>query len=117
MNNKDLQAAVREYYETEGLMPVRIRNLISKLTYTLYFGEGEYEKGLNKLQKWSDDHLQELWYDVQSGMLLTAPPEPEHYTDEDGEEHVHYDECVHLDREYVANALFSALVAQGGLRV
>lgn len=117
---------MNEAIENHFSIPPNIAMLVRQTVGCLYDGPTAYDgtwpsfvTACEIVSNWCDDNLSEVWYDTQSGEILTSAPEG-HYEDElNGDilsvlnervEQVwiepYWEDYRHLEKQYVKNVLF-----------
>lgn len=125
--HKEATAAIEAYYRS--MMPTRIVDLRAMASWDLYFGPNTaedyseedptretvwpgYVTAVAELSDWSQSHIGEVWYDADSGEVLTS--EPEGGEDEDGEWHEPFlEQTYYFDRGAAGRAVFGELARNG----
>ena len=98
--------------------PAEINRLVNMARYDLYYGpmqEGEdvdgytypgFSKAIDQINTWLSKVMEDVWYDRQSGEVLTKKPEG--YEDEETGEYVEpmWEDYYHLKARDVVRTMF-----------
>lgn len=117
---KPAKVAVTKYFTDK--MPKPLRKLMAAALDDLYQGPNvgtgfSYTKAIKELSSWWGDEGSEVWYDGESGEVLDS--EPQGYEDEETGEYVEPEmsDYTHFSRRDAAQAVFGALVTDGGMSI
>jgi hypothetical protein len=112
-----IHSAVYDHFN----LPEEIARLAAAARYDLWFGPiGEEPDGdgwlypgfgaaADRLQRWAEEHLSDVWIGEESGCLLTSEPEAGYWDGEDWVEE--WETFVHLSLREVAQAVFGRELA------